>query len=114
GGRGRRPRAARRDARPPQGRHDGGGRADLGLREEDLKNEAGFDVGIKLDPEQAEALGIVPFGDGGADDAASPRRSATPPLRLRLRLRQARSLAPLASQCRWCRPPCFHRRAFDW
>lgn len=31
-------------------------------------NEAGFTVGVSMSPEQAEALGIKPFGDGGAEN----------------------------------------------
>lgn len=36
-------------------------------------NEAGFEIGVRMSPEEAERLGIKPFGDGGADDSPSPR-----------------------------------------
>eukprot|EP00929_Paragymnodinium_shiwhaense_P062911 TRINITY_DN31439_c0_g1_i2.p1 TRINITY_DN31439_c0_g1~~TRINITY_DN31439_c0_g1_i2.p1 ORF type:complete len:436 (+),score=68.50 TRINITY_DN31439_c0_g1_i2:64-1308(+) len=36
-------------------------------------NEAGFEVGERMSPEQAAALGIKPFGDGGACNVTQPR-----------------------------------------
>mmetsp|Transcript_31080 Transcript_31080/g.92479 ORF Transcript_31080/g.92479 Transcript_31080/m.92479 type:complete len:489 (+) Transcript_31080:44-1510(+) len=36
-------------------------------------NEAGFDIGVSMPPEEAEKMGIQPFGDGGADNSTSPR-----------------------------------------
>jgi len=37
-------------------------------------NEAGFEVGITMSPEEADRLGLKPFGDGGAENETSPRR----------------------------------------
>jgi len=45
----------------------------LGIKEGSTVNEAGFDVGVKISPDEAEKLGIKPFGDGGADDSATAR-----------------------------------------
>lgn len=38
-----------------------------------MLNEAGFDVGMTISPEEADRLGLQPFGDGGADNATSHR-----------------------------------------
>eukprot|EP00435_Cladocopium_sp_Y103_P012901 s836_g3.t1 len=37
-------------------------------------NEAGFEVGVTMSPEEADRLGLKPFGDGGAENETSPRR----------------------------------------
>ncbi|CAE7544340.1 PORA, partial [Symbiodinium microadriaticum] len=39
-----------------------------------LVNEAGFEVGVMMSPEEADRLGLKPFGDGGAENETSPRR----------------------------------------
>ncbi|CAK0823830.1 unnamed protein product, partial [Prorocentrum cordatum] len=56
------PLAARRGggaARPT------GGGVRCGRQTRRVVNEAGFEVGVMMDPEEAERLGIKPFGDGG-------------------------------------------------
>eukprot|EP00439_Symbiodinium_sp_Y106_P014845 s4171_g2.t1 len=39
-----------------------------------IVNEAGFEVGVMMSPEEADRLGLKPFGDGGAENETSPRR----------------------------------------
>ncbi|CAJ1397993.1 unnamed protein product [Effrenium voratum] len=39
-----------------------------------LVNEAGFEVGVTMSPEEADRLGLKPFGDGGAANESTPKR----------------------------------------